>query len=373
VIARAVYSDTPKDYMSSLQKAVAILLAKRLDKSEQCSDWSCRPLVPSQIEYATLDAAVLHFLLINMVEYLASNSDTYDGDFFRKHAHLRSSTRLRLLEPVNDETPKAAYRIQMGSIKSILSLRMAKQTWPTGKQVPDDPEQIPIGHEPRRERKERISTEKRTESTVSRSMQRKLQRKLSVKLRNIPGDHSSLPVPGTYLGYTKDSCIKHIIGQQVMNSLAEGATLGYNRRGGVLEMSNSWLIFVNCGGHTKNWKYRNDFLEDGRQITFSVNPSKDEEGGLLRHFSAKHTVPEQEKKVFIFVRPSSNSQFLYCGECTSTKNIPNMNGDGNTNVWLEFSDYDTLMNDSVTDEKDSTPFRHLLLHHSQTSQRDSPK
>jgi 3'-5' exonuclease/Ankyrin repeats (3 copies) len=34
-----------------------------LDKSQQCSDWSQRPLTPSQLSYAALDAAILPYLL----------------------------------------------------------------------------------------------------------------------------------------------------------------------------------------------------------------------------------------------------------------------------------------------------------------------
>lgn len=41
-----------------------------LDKAEQCSDWSQRPLRPSQLEYAGLDATVLLVLLSEMALYL---------------------------------------------------------------------------------------------------------------------------------------------------------------------------------------------------------------------------------------------------------------------------------------------------------------
>ena len=43
----------------SLSSAAAHLLGSRLDKTEQCSDWCCRPLSEAQQAYAALDAAVL--------------------------------------------------------------------------------------------------------------------------------------------------------------------------------------------------------------------------------------------------------------------------------------------------------------------------
>ena len=45
-----------------LRDACATWLGRRLDKSEQCSDWERRPLSRAQVAYAALDAAVLFAL-----------------------------------------------------------------------------------------------------------------------------------------------------------------------------------------------------------------------------------------------------------------------------------------------------------------------
>ena len=45
-----------------LRDACATWLGRRLDKSEQCSDWDARPLTEAQVAYAALDAAVLFAL-----------------------------------------------------------------------------------------------------------------------------------------------------------------------------------------------------------------------------------------------------------------------------------------------------------------------
>ena len=41
-----------------LSRACEVFLGKRLDKAEQCSDWSARPLSREQLEYGALDAFV---------------------------------------------------------------------------------------------------------------------------------------------------------------------------------------------------------------------------------------------------------------------------------------------------------------------------
>ena len=48
----------------SLRRCVRRWLGFHLDKTEQCSDWDCRPLTASQLEYAALDAEVLLQLMV---------------------------------------------------------------------------------------------------------------------------------------------------------------------------------------------------------------------------------------------------------------------------------------------------------------------
>ena len=54
VLARQPAEDTP-----SLKRVCARTIHRRLDKSEQCSDWACRPLRRAQFVYAAQDAHIL--------------------------------------------------------------------------------------------------------------------------------------------------------------------------------------------------------------------------------------------------------------------------------------------------------------------------
>eukprot|EP00928_Gymnodinium_smaydae_P038213 TRINITY_DN2639_c0_g2_i1.p1 TRINITY_DN2639_c0_g2~~TRINITY_DN2639_c0_g2_i1.p1 ORF type:complete len:795 (-),score=76.53 TRINITY_DN2639_c0_g2_i1:132-2516(-) len=49
----------PSQPLPGLKGLVANILKRRLDKTEQCSDWSARPLTESQLDYAALDAHCL--------------------------------------------------------------------------------------------------------------------------------------------------------------------------------------------------------------------------------------------------------------------------------------------------------------------------
>ena len=51
--------DLQRGGKGSLTKLSGVTLGRTLDKTEQCSNWDRRPLKPSQLAYAALDAEVL--------------------------------------------------------------------------------------------------------------------------------------------------------------------------------------------------------------------------------------------------------------------------------------------------------------------------
>jgi hypothetical protein len=90
--------DSKKCQLWSLQAVVATMLKKRLDKTEQCSDWAARPLRRSQICYAAIDAAAPRYLLEE-----AFRKNDFGFEFFRRNAKLRQSIRMTFLETPNLE------------------------------------------------------------------------------------------------------------------------------------------------------------------------------------------------------------------------------------------------------------------------------
>ena len=61
---------------SSLSRMCESFLGKALQKDEQCSNWSARPLTIEQIEYAALDAAVTPIVTERLMK--AVNADFFD-------------------------------------------------------------------------------------------------------------------------------------------------------------------------------------------------------------------------------------------------------------------------------------------------------
>ena len=334
-VSRNIYPGTSKQYMCSLQKTVAILLKKRLDKTEQCSDWDNRPLSNSQLEYSSLDAAVLPSLLREM---MTQNTlvEEEQGMFLIKKSHLQQSYRYVFMED------NAAYRVPMGSIKTSMGVRVARQMWGTFKSVPDFPEVIPL-----HEQKNKMQSRKSNGAKESIAEKKVKIKRNAVNLGMLTADLDNLPVVGQILGYTKDSCIERVLGKQILTSLPEESYLRYNRRGGVIEIANAWLLFINFGVGRVYHKYRNEFLDNGKRITFTVSPARYEDSDLLQTLMASSNDGEGEfwnstgdrKSVLLFIRGSKREKFSFCGECEYSAHIEK--GDL-VDLLLKLKHYDAL-------------------------------
>lgn len=335
------------DELRSLQRAVAYLLQTRLSKIEQCSNWQHRPLTSSQIEYAALDAAVLPHLLKEALASYASRNQATSHGFFSKYPHLMVSWRLSFLDQEHVETSlshRCAYDIQYGSIRNLLSLWYAKQTWQTGKSEPPQPTSIPLDMQEdqleNREDKDSKKLETKQKAKVKRQERRT---KKPLMLSTISID--VLPPAGQFLGFTKETCISELLSKSVLDSLDESFYLGFNRRGGIIQMKDGWLLFVNFGAGKEKRKYVNRFSGKGRYMTFSIDPRKDLDGIFYDYVSVGYhgqeapNSPVLDAKILLFARPDSGSQYIFCGDCNCvSEEVSN----GGIDLLLEMKRLDAL-------------------------------
>jgi Ribonuclease D len=336
-LARRVYSRTPKNFISSLQKAVAVHFRKKLDKTEQCSEWDVRPLRQSQLEYASLDATILPLLLNEMI----TNNPSIErdgGKFLCKEHSLQMSFRFTHLEDVGNHS----YKVEMGSIKtSYMDRRFARQAWPTfNKNPPDFPRKLSEQELQlaRIKRPTKMDSNGATKKDTTKSDAPR-NRKNAIELNQLTSDLSNLPNPGEMLGYTKDSCIARVLRNEVMDALPENSYLRYNRRGGVIEIGNAWLLFVNFGVGRTFHKYRNEFKDDGQLITFILQLNRYEDCALFQNLRIHEKSSMYRKHVLLFIRGSSNDKFLYCG---SVRHHSHFDQEDLVNVVLQLDDFETL-------------------------------
>ena len=308
-VSSIVLSKPDAQFASSLQKIVALVLKKRLLKEQQCSDWTTRPLSSEQVEYATLDAAVLPYLLKQIMG--ESVFERYNGQLFNEHPHLISNIRFTFL-PDNNKlsgSEKILWDIPMGKMTSLFSKQLARQCWPTSSQsIPDLPTKRLLPIEPL------VPTMTKKE----RAHMRKVgtgKRPKPVQLRDLAGKLDDLPQVGTVMGYTKDTCVHRVLGLEFINALPERTHIGFNRRSGVSELTNCYLLFCNFGGV---YRSTSGFLKEGREFRFNLKPNdkaaKSSEKSLYDYFSSWRQ-EVLDKKIFLFARGSTKHKYLYCGEC----------------------------------------------------------
>jgi len=345
--------------MSSLQKMTATLLQKRLDKEQQVSDWSLRPLSDAQISYAMLDVAVIPLLLEAIFENNAV-IERYNGRFFSVHKNLLSTIRFIPMAPCEDGF---AYEIAYGSIKSMLGKAFARQSWPIKMKV--DPPAPPKLVKCQPVQSDDTSTP--TISKKERAHLRKIgtavpgqKRPKPIPLKSLSGNLDNLPIPGITLGYTKESCAFRVVGHEFFKTIPEGTYIGFNRRAGVAETSNAWILFCNFGGN----KVFSEFLDNGRKLLFRVN-STSQAGRSSEAALYKELVPsyqtlsiegnDETKEILLFARESTRTKYLYCGFCKCTD--VSLLDESTAGIFLQLENYEELMDEKL---RIATDFKELV-------------
>lgn len=347
MVAKKIFPrEVSRNSLSSLQKSVAFIMRKRMNKEEQCSNWECRPLTLRQIIYASLDAVVLPFLIEKMLNYC--DTKTSLESLIAAYPELSTSIRFTYLDQSIGRLafPHNAYQVQQGRSKQFLKIWYARQIWRRDERTPLLPTKTSASRKIKKVEDRSAPMKKK----VNKSQSKK--KGDAVFLKEVVVDFQSLPSAGEVMDFTKDSCISGILGEEFYMSLPDSAYLAYNRRAGVLQLSNAWFLFANFGGSKSYIKYRNEFRCEGRQLTFSIKPKNNEDSSLLYFFTANkdslsnvsNGFSKKEKKVFLFIRPSLKSKFMFCGECScAEKQVEGYL----VNLVLTLENYDELISKKI--------------------------
>jgi len=309
IVSSIVLPKPDAQFASSLQKTVALVLQRRLLKKQQCFDWTTRPLSSEQIEYATLDAAVLPYLL---KQIMGDNVlERYNGQLFNEYPHLISNIRFTFLQDTSEPTgsERVLWEIPMGKVTSLFSKQLARQCWPASSpSISDFPTKRVLPAEPL----------KPTLTKKERAHLRKVgtgKRPKPVQLKDLTGKLDDLPKVGTVMGYTKDTCVHRVLGHEFIKARPERTHIGFNRRSGVSELTNCYVLFCNFGGV---YRSSSGFLKEGREFRFNLKSNdkaaKSSEKSLYDFFSSWRQ-EVFDKKILLFARGSTKHKYLYCGEC----------------------------------------------------------
>uniref|UniRef100_A0A7S3DTI3 3'-5' exonuclease domain-containing protein n=1 Tax=Entomoneis paludosa TaxID=265537 RepID=A0A7S3DTI3_9STRA len=357
-VTSLVYPKNMRPHFSSLQKAVAVLLSKRMDKSQQCSSWTTRPLNSLQIEYATLDAAVLPLLLETIVN-TSEVVERYNGQFFTVHANLQSNLRYVFVDDDATRSGDASgeelvWHVPMGTVRKTLGRPVARQCWPSIQATPCLPQLVQA-------KPKGLSKRERAHVAKVGDFGSTNPKPKPVQLKTLSGNLNNLPIPGITLGYTKDSCAERVVGHTFLNTLPEGTHIGFNRRSGVVETTNCFLVFCNFGAGATVAKQQlhhlgrhrgSEFSGGGRFLTFHLNPKR--QNGSERELAkqiinSEHSTESSldgcNRDLLLFARGGTSSKFLYCGHCRVSQFRVSNDGES-LDMELELLDFEALTGES---------------------------
>jgi hypothetical protein len=285
--------------VSSLARFTEHFIGRTLNKEEQVSDWSIRPLTAEQMEYAALDAAVTPAIVEKLIK-------SVDAKFFSKPQLGRwaddvsfdkfiTSWRFLFLETDDAKTIR-----KLKAKRIIGSSLVVTQFWVSGEEPPTLPSPPTHADGPYTD----------TDGIVRIPTR-------MITIQEGDGEIGSIlaPLIGQVVGKSKDRCIARLLSGN--KGLPKDAKLEYAQRSGYVEFDDSVILFVNMPskpGMGQRRSYPNEWLEDGQILTWFLRENEWKGGSTsLAH---KLTTKEGEKSpaIVLFVR-SGKEEFICCGEC----------------------------------------------------------
>jgi prolyl-tRNA editing enzyme YbaK/EbsC (Cys-tRNA(Pro) deacylase) len=289
-------SKQPKDRFatSSLSKMTERFVERTLNKEQQVSDWSLRPLSPEQIEYAALDAVVTPYIAEKLVDSIGATFtpkpqlERWEND--AALAPFLKSWRFLLV----DTTQNRAIR-KWNAKRVVGDSYLASQSWITGENVPDLPS---------------VPEEGDGEYTDLDGLVRVPSHSLSI-LEGTKEDTIE-PMIGASIAKSKDRCISELLKNN--EKFQEGWKLDFPQRSGYVELENAVVLFVSMperDGRGQRRKYPNEWLEDGSVLSWFI---KESDWNGISKLSQKMAKADNSNAVVLFVRRGKD-EFLCCGRC----------------------------------------------------------
>jgi len=293
-----------KYHTTSLSRVTEFLLGKTIDKHEQVSDWSVRPMSEEQIEYAALDAAVSPVLLeksLQMAEAGVITEDASRSSSFLQLGRWEDDTMFTgsvmswrfLLLDTND--PAAIRKLKAKRI--VGEPYVVTQRWHTGGKPPMHPS-VPS----------RSGEGPYTDVSGVFRMPSKLVRITAGKDATILVDH----LVGERVGRSKEKCVDSLLTGEA--ALPDKAKIEFHQRSGYVEFADGVALFVNMPDKSYKRGYPNEWLEDGKFLTWYLRKHEWDSGTSALAQKLMHTDADEPSVPLLFVR-MAKGMFLCCGRC----------------------------------------------------------
>jgi hypothetical protein len=306
---------------SSLNRLVEFMVpGKSLDKTQQTSDWSIRPLKQSQLDYASLDAAVLPVIVERLMELIGCHLYSTSGDCNapelgrwdddKAFRNMIQSSRFLFLDCEIDR--QAAQKLRAKKVVSGQeNVLVATQTWKSGDEMPDLPS-VPI-------------TDKDPYTDLDGNVQVPSS-SLSVRQMDSHGKDCLAPFVGQWGAKSKQDCIRLLVELGYADDeplpLHPDDQIDFPQRSGYAELKNAVVLFVTLplrrDGRGGNRNYPNEWLEDGSIMSWFLRENEWQNGtsDLAKKLTSTEGSADKllDPLVLLFVR-QGKKEFFFCGRC----------------------------------------------------------
>jgi 3'-5' exonuclease len=386
---------SPQTVIRSLSSLTQHVLGKALDKTEQISDWSQRPLTKTQMKYAALDAVVAPVLVERLMTLITCQI------FYHEQNHPK------LGRNENDKAFRQAimsWRFclfsQIKDSRAILRLRATNICVDNDKQNDNDDDEYewhlvsqkwitaePPPKRPLVPRTSENAMRKRTNNNelfTDEDGKLRVSSKLVAIFNNNDEDRATITdsilktMVGQRVGKSKEACVAVLIQQAALASSSsssssrntafpDGALVDFPQRSGYIELADTVLLFVNMqtvkNRQRRARSYPNDVLDNGQVLTWFLreNDWKNGRSSLAQKLTSPPTVLDTDAATttnasstpplaILFLR-LDKGHFLCCGRCCVTaKTEPGVEETAEwgslVQLYLNLLDWNTLIDTS---------------------------